>query len=330
MSQSGTYGSGGSGGGGITSLVGDNNGTASGSSVNILTKIFSNDYFNGTPSFIGDGVSTISLKTWDDNLNVGLGRSVFATGGPNGNIQRNTGVGWLVGQNLNGSGSPTGNLNCLFGYQAGISLDTGFNNCAFGPNALNNSATGLTGSFNIMIGTGAGEAFTTSESSNIYLNSTGTLGDSNTLRIGENTGSGDQQLAAAFICGIQGVVVAGATGVVIGTGAGPTADQLGTSASSLRFKKDIADMGNASEVLHKLRPVSFKWDPDSNKGLKNAPSITQYGLIAEEAAQHIPHAITYDKEGRPFNINYSDLIGMLINEIQILRKEVDSLKKANQ
>lgn len=329
MSQSGTYKSGG-GGGGIASLVGDNSGTASGASVNILTKIFSNDYFNGTPSFLGDGVSTISLQIWDGNANIGLGRSVFATGGPGGSIQNNTGVGWQVGFNLSGTGSPTGNLNCLFGYQSGISLSTGFNNCAFGPGTLNNSSTGLTGSYNIMIGTEAGAAFASSESSNIYLNNIGTLSDSNTLRIGAGTGSGNQQLAAAFISGIQGVVVAGATGVVIGTGAGPTADQLGTSSSSSRFKKVIVDMGNASEVLHKLRPVSFKWDPDSNKGLKNAPSITQYGLIAEEAAQYIPHAITCDKEGRPFNINYPDLIGMLINEIQILRKEVDSLKKANQ
>ena len=65
--------------------------------------------------------------------------------------------------------------------------------------------------------------------------------------------------------------------------------QLGTVASSERFKKDIATMDKASEAILSLRPVTFHYKTD----IKGTP---QFGLIAEEVAKVIPALVVPDKE----------------------------------
>lgn len=52
--------------------------------------------------------------------------------------------------------------------------------------------------------------------------------------------------------------------------------QLGTLTSSKRFKQNIQKMGNTSDVLYYLHPVTFKYRPgiDPNGTL-------QFGLVAE-------------------------------------------------
>ena len=69
--------------------------------------------------------------------------------------------------------------------------------------------------------------------------------------------------------------------------------QLGTVASSERFKKDITTMHNASEAILSLRPVTFHYKTDT----KGTP---QFGLIAEEVAKVNPALVLPDKEGKPF------------------------------
>lgn len=318
MSQAGKMGAGGGGGGTpITSIVGDNGNHAAGPIVNLLTDINTFPYLNGTVSFNGDNANTITYRTWDSNENVGLGREVFKAGGPGGTIQNNTGVGWQAGIALDGGGGPPSANMVLLGYQAGLNLTACSDNAVVGFKALSNATTG---SFNVALGSLAGNGYSTSESSNIVINSEGINGESNTLRIGGGTGAGNQQLNASFIAGITGIVVTGAP-VLVSTG-----DQLGVVASSNRFKKDIEDMADASKALYKLRPVAFNWNKDSSPGLSDSSPLRQYGLIAEEAVEHVPHAVNIDSSGRAFNINYQDLIGMMINEIQRLNKRVESLE----
>jgi hypothetical protein len=57
--------------------------------------------------------------------------------------------------------------------------------------------------------------------------------------------------------------------------------QLGTRASSERFKKDIAAMDNASEAILSPRPVRFHYKSDTK-------DTQQFGLIAEEVAKVNP------------------------------------------
>ena len=83
--------------------------------------------------------------------------------------------------------------------------------------------------------------------------------------------------------------------------------QLGTVASSERFKKDIATMEKASEAILSLRPVTFHYKTDT-KGMP------QFGLIAEEVAKVNPALVLPDKEGKPYTVRYDAVNAMLLNE----------------
>jgi hypothetical protein len=83
--------------------------------------------------------------------------------------------------------------------------------------------------------------------------------------------------------------------------------QLGTVASSERFKKDIAGMEKASEAILSLRPVTFHYKTDT-KG------TSQFGLIAEEVAKVDPALVLPDKEGKPYTVRYDAVNAMLLNE----------------
>ena len=83
--------------------------------------------------------------------------------------------------------------------------------------------------------------------------------------------------------------------------------QLGTAASSERFKKDIATMETASEAIMSLRPVTFHYKTDT----KGTP---QFGLIAEEVAKVNPALVLPDKEGKPYTVRYDQVNAMLLNE----------------
>lgn len=83
----------------------------------------------------------------------------------------------------------------------------------------------LTGAFNVLIGSGpagsasAGEAYSTSESSNICISNPGVISDQNIIRFGQH-GSGDNQQNRNFTAGIRGITpaVVGAQLVVIDSG----------------------------------------------------------------------------------------------------------------
>ena len=83
--------------------------------------------------------------------------------------------------------------------------------------------------------------------------------------------------------------------------------QLGTVASSERFKKDIVTMEKASEAVLSLRPVTFHYKSD----VKETP---QFGLIAEEVAKVNPALVLPDKEGKPYTVRYEAVNAMLLNE----------------
>lgn len=296
------------GGSGITTLDG-NSGSATGSTVTV--SVTNGGSSEGTPIFTGASAA-LSLVFTDSNDNVAIG----LTAGGNGVTTLPGFFNCILGANSAGSITTGGSYNVLIGGSVAPSVSSGTYNIALGFNALGSS----TGSYNIALGGNAGSNLGTSESSNIYLNNAGNSGESNKLRIGAATGTGSQDLNQAYICGITGVVVTGSTTLI------STGNQLGVASSSQRFKNDIQDMKSDSEVLYKLRPVSFIWNKNSAEGLKDASDLRQFGLIAEEAVEHIPHAVNLDADGKAFNINYQDLVGMLVNEVQKLNKRIEDLE----
>jgi Chaperone of endosialidase len=99
----------------------------------------------------------------------------------------------------------------------------------------------------------------------------------------------------------------GATQVVIDPNG-----QLGTLPSSRRYKEDIADMGDASSGLLRLRPVVFRYRQPYRDGSKPI----DYGLIAEEVADVFPDLVVKRDDGQVETVQYQKLVPMLLNEVQ--------------
>jgi hypothetical protein len=222
----------------------------------------------------------------------------------------------------------TGNLNSAFGGGALQNNSTGFQNSAFGGGALTANTTGqqnsafgdgalgslTSGSSNIAIGALAGSLLTTG-SNNIYLGSDNAFSESNTIRIG---GVGTQ--TATFIAGISSAVLASGFPVYVNA-----LGQVGTLTSSRRFKDDIADMGAESDLLMKLRPVSFFYKPELDE-----THTRQYGLVAEEVAEVSPELVVFDKDGVPQTVRYHFVNAMLLNEVQKQRQLIEERKRVNE
>jgi hypothetical protein len=96
--------------------------------------------------------------------------------------------------------------------------------------------------------------------------------------------------------------------------------QLGTVASSERFKKDIANMEGASDAILALRPVTFHYKSDT----KGTP---QFGLIAEEVAKVNPALVLPDRDGKPYTVRYDQVNAMLLNEFLKEHRRVEEQER---
>jgi hypothetical protein len=204
------------------------------------------------------------------------------------------------------NGNTTGSLNTATGYQALFSATTGNENTAAGYEALYGNTTG---SNNIAIGYNAATSVSAGNSNNIHIGSTGSSGDNGVIRIGTK---GTQE--KFFVAGVSGKSVGNAIPVMIDSATG----QLGTVSSSRRYKEDIHDMGDATEGLMRLRPVTFRYKKPFDDGSKPI----QYGLIAEEVAQVYPDMVARSADGQIETVKYQLLDPMLLNEVQRQQKEM--------
>jgi hypothetical protein len=203
----------------------------------------------------------------------------------------------------------TGGDNTAIGFRA-LFTNTGVSNTATGASALDSNTTG---DANTAIGAGA------------LLNNT--TGFSNTA-LGFEAGINVNTANHVICIGADGQDVSNSTwmGHVFGvtTQSATTAPvivsdtgQLGTVASSERFKKDIVNMDKTSETILSLRPVTFHYKTD-------AKGIPQFGLIAEEVAKVNPALVLPDKEGKPYTVRYDQVNAMLLNEFLKERKKVEA------
>lgn len=69
--------------------------------------------------------------------------------------------------------------------------------------------------------------------------------------------------------------------------------QLGPAPSSARFKQNIRPMDNASEAIHTLKPVTFRYKQDIDP-----EGVPQFGLVAEDVEKVNPDLVVRDAEGR--------------------------------
>ena len=233
MSQAGAFGSGGGGGGGITTINGDTGNTGTSTTPTIYADNAALTC-GSTVQFTGDDTSTLTLNVTDSSANIIIGLNAGNASLLGDGASYNTSVGAGCFQPLT-----TGNENCALGYGA-LNNATTSNNCVsvgFESMITDTSSEAVVAvgnqalyqingaSYTIGIGYQAGGNYSGTESNNIAINalSTTVTGENGVLRIGDGTGTGQQQLQAAYISGIDGVALTTANVVT------EVSDQLGTA-----------------------------------------------------------------------------------------------------
>lgn len=218
-------------GAGIATIDGDF-GSITGTTVTIYANLASN-VCGQTVAFTGSGtLMNLNVTDSSDNMNTLIGMNAGLSGYSG---TENTAVGFgALGAITSGS------LNTAFGSTALAACADATANSAFGQGALQatdgtqNTAVGteagfqsISGNYNTFLGFASGYPYTGSESSNITIG-TGSVtevpGESNTLRIGAGTGTGNFQLSTAYISGINGNTLGGSPLFVV---IDPSSDQLG-------------------------------------------------------------------------------------------------------
>jgi hypothetical protein len=169
------------------------------------------------------------------------------------------------------------------GYDALFNNGSGVDNTAVGPLALLNS----TGSNNVALGAAAGANVPTA---------------SNVISIGAGVG-GDDVSNSCYIGNIWNQL-GGSQAVYVNS-----QGKLGSQTSSRRFKDDIKPMGQASELIYALKPVSFRYKPEIEPTRPRG-----FGLIAEEVEEISPDLVTRGGDGKVNGVRYDQVNAMLLNE----------------
>ncbi len=265
--------------GGATSFPTDS-GTAT-QAAGVLNIIADNATLNAGSSvlFSGSG-NTVTLNVTDANLNTIIGKGA-------GNLT-------LIGQQ-----------NTMLGGDAGAGITTGSANVGIGEGALFSLTAG---SGNIAIGLAAGNSYSAgTESNNILFGNLnfGTTGESNTLRIGVSTGTGNGQLDQAFIAGIDGVNIGSVATVVTESG-----DQLGTAVITAGTGITVTPGANTI-TIDTASSVSNSFPTDSGTA---TPVAGVLNIIAGTATENAGTTVSFSGSGNTVTLNLSSS-GILANTL---------------
>jgi len=296
----------------------------------------------GWERFVGSDNTALGSRSLEGNSS-GFGNTALGVGslGNNTTGSMNTAVGaralWTQSYDPGGahlSYNTAVGYEALYNNQSGVRNvavgsysqylnSAGESNTAVGAGSLNSNSAGMantavgdrsllyleSGSHNIAIGYHAGYQLW-SGSSNILIGNQGQDLVSNTIFIGN---SADH--TSTYIAGIYGRP-GGGTLVYVNS-----AGKLNTTSSSRRYKHDIVDMGDESDVLMQLRPVAFYFRPEIDPD-----QVRQYGLVAEEVVEVAPDLIIKSPTGEPESVRYDQVNAMLLNEVQKQRREIEKLE----
>jgi len=182
------------------------------------------------------------------------------------NKANNANFNTVMGESMNNF--VQGNFNSSLGYGSLMNLKNGSANVALGAQA---GAHLDSSSYNVLVGANAGLNYSSGESNNVIVGNTcGSSDESNVVRLGNDGSSpGVPASAKVYVYGIAHNIVSSEQPVYINTQTG----QLGTQSSSQKVKANVKQMSSASDLLHKLNPVTFNY-----KGV--ADDVTHFGLKA--------------------------------------------------
>ncbi len=281
---------------------------------------------SGTNNIAYGKVSLTAISSGSSNIAIGVQAMQTATGSTNtavgaaamssaASTTNNIAIGPQALQNISGNSnvavgaaamsSAAGASTCVALGEQALQNASGSNNVAVGRQALINVASGAS---NIGLGTAAGSNLSTTDANNIMIGTIGTAGDNAKISIGTNGTH-----TTFFAQGISGVTVTG-TAVLCST-----AGQLGTIASSIRYKENVQPMPEDISVLH-LSPVVFNYKTDESK-------LTQYGLIAEDVDVKFPYLCFYNEKKEPESVKYHELCVFLLHEVKKLEARVKGLER---
>ena len=99
-----------------------------------------------------------------------------------------------------------------------------------------------------------------------------------------------------------------ATGIVTASSFNSTSDK--------QLKTNIQTVDNALDIIDDLRGVSFDWKESGG---------SSYGVVAQELEQVLPELVS---DTNPKTVNYNGIVGVLIESIKELKKEIEELKKS--
>ena len=300
----------------------------------------------------------------EGNFNLSLG---YLSGKGNVSGSSNTFIGFSSGLESNSShntfvGANTGNYchsgsrNSILGYGAGVFINEGNDNVFLGQQ----SGVYSTGSSNVIIGSKAGSSLP-SGSGNVFLgyqagSGIGSNCDNNLIIESGYSGSDNYSNALIYgqfdedklkfnaLVGINaptspeyGLTVNGGSSTEYSAlfykGAYAYGDFI--NGSDKRWKSNIKTIENGLSKVTKLRGVTFDWNRDKYPD-KEFSDKKQIGVIAQEIEEIFPELVTIGENGYK-GVNYSKMTAVLIeavkeldekvNEIELLRSEVEEIKK---
>jgi uncharacterized coiled-coil protein SlyX len=190
-------------------------------------------------------------------------------------------------------GNVDGSFNTGIGSNALQGNASGSYNTALGDGALING----TGMQNTVLGAAAGLGITTAN---------------NVICIGYNLAAENVD-NSCYINNIFNQASSGGSAVFVNA-----AGKLGTTMSSHRFKEEIKAMGQASEALFALKPVSFRYKKEIDPA-----GTSQLGLVAEDVEKVDPDLVVRDKEGKAYSVRYDQVNAMLLNEFLKEHRKVE-------
>ena len=156
-------------------------------------------------------------------------------------------------------------------------------------------------------------------------------GTSNIINVGAGIAiNGNTGIISATQVFVDGVSLTSGnitpTSIVVGSGVTINASGIVASGiitatdfnatSDINLKENILTVENALDVVNHLRGVSFDWKENGR---------SSYGVIAQELEAVLPELVG---NGETKSVNYNGIIGVLIEAIKELKKEVEEFKSA--
>jgi hypothetical protein len=231
-----------------------------------------------------------------------------------------------------GLSNTTGYGNSFFGTSAGLDNLNGYANSFFGVSAGRSNKSGLHNSF---FGTNAGSSLKTGYSNTAigsfsdikdglnYATAIGAgawAGTNNTIVLGRDydvngTTKGPDTVLIYGSLQLQKLNPGSGTALCRDPNSTPPNQIVNCSASSLRYKKNVAPFSPGLSLLQRLKPIRFEW---KEGGMKDV------GFGAEDIAADEPLLATYNEKGEVEGVKYDRISTVLVNAVKEQQAQIEA------